>query len=62
MSKRWIVLLVAVIVCVVLAPVALLVVGVALWFLMPSPAPPGAARPVVAPAAVHDAPAPEPGK
>jgi hypothetical protein len=31
LSKRWIVVLVAVVVCVLLAPVALVALGVALW-------------------------------
>jgi hypothetical protein len=61
-DRKWIIVLVVVIGCVLLAPFVLVALGVAVWLLMPSAPPPPNRAPAPAPAVAPEAPAEAPGK
>jgi hypothetical protein len=62
MERKWIIVLVVVIGCVLLAPFVLVALGVAVWFFLDIAPPPPNRVLAPAPAAAPEAPAEVPGK
>ena len=62
MERKWIVVLVVVIGCVLLAPFVLVALGVAVWFFLDTAPPPPNRVPAPAPAAAPEAPGKAPSE